>query len=56
MSVTEDTSLGIGDLAALTGVPVRTIRFHCDAGLLDAGRSACRVRRPGIRARGAWFR
>jgi DNA-binding transcriptional MerR regulator len=37
---TEAASLGIGDLAALTGVPVRTIRFYCDEGLLDARRSA----------------
>jgi DNA-binding transcriptional MerR regulator len=37
--VTQDT-LGIGDLAALTGVPVRTIRFYCDEGLLDSCRSA----------------
>jgi DNA-binding transcriptional MerR regulator len=34
----QDT-LGIGDLAALTGVPVRTIRFYCDEGLLDSRRS-----------------
>jgi DNA-binding transcriptional MerR regulator len=33
-------TLGIGDLAALTGVPVRTIRFYCDEGLLDSRRSA----------------
>ncbi|GAA1290278.1 MerR family transcriptional regulator [Saccharothrix xinjiangensis] len=32
--------LGIGDLSRRTGVPVRTIRFYCDEGLLDAGRSA----------------
>ena len=38
--MTDDTSLGIGELAALTGVPVRTIRFYCDEGVLDAGRSA----------------
>jgi DNA-binding transcriptional MerR regulator len=39
--VTQDTAeLGIGDLAALTGVPVRTIRFYCDEGLLDSRRSA----------------
>jgi DNA-binding transcriptional MerR regulator len=37
--VTEDTALGIGDLAALTGVPVRTVRFYCDEGLLDSRRS-----------------
>jgi DNA-binding transcriptional MerR regulator len=39
-TATEAASLGIGDLAALTGVPVRTIRFYCDEGLLDARRSA----------------
>jgi DNA-binding transcriptional MerR regulator len=41
-AATADTSppLGIGDLAALTGVPVRTIRFYCDEGLLDSRRSA----------------
>ncbi|WP_217919824.1 MerR family transcriptional regulator [Actinomadura sp. BRA 177] len=38
--MTEDTSLGIGDLAALTGVSVRTIRFYCDEGVLEPGRSA----------------
>jgi DNA-binding transcriptional MerR regulator len=38
--VSEDTTLGIGDLAALTGVSVRTIRFYCDEGLLEPGRSA----------------
>ena len=37
--MTQDT-LGIGDLAARTGVPVRTIRFYCDEGLLDTQRSA----------------
>lgn len=36
--MTEDT-LGIGDLARLSGVPVRTIRFYCDEGLLEAARS-----------------
>ncbi|GAA2154575.1 MerR family transcriptional regulator [Actinomadura napierensis] len=43
MSVTGATgpgSLGIGDLAALTGVPVRTIRFYCDEGILEPARSA----------------
>ncbi len=35
----QDT-LGIGDLAALTGVPVRTVRFYCDEGLLESHRSA----------------
>ncbi|MFA1541725.1 MerR family transcriptional regulator [Actinomadura monticuli] len=38
--MTDDTSLGIGDLAALTGVSVRTIRFYCDEGVLEPGRSA----------------
>ncbi|WP_067806638.1 MerR family transcriptional regulator [Actinomadura formosensis] len=38
--MTEDRTLGIGDLAALTGVPVRTIRFYCDEGVIEAGRSA----------------
>ncbi|MEU5990153.1 MerR family transcriptional regulator [Spirillospora sp. NPDC047418] len=43
--MTDDTPpggapLGIGDLAALTGVPVRTIRFYCDEGVLEPGRSA----------------
>ncbi|GAA4544461.1 MerR family transcriptional regulator [Amycolatopsis samaneae] len=38
--MTEDTSLGIGELARLTGVPVRTIRFYCDEGILDSARSA----------------
>jgi DNA-binding transcriptional MerR regulator len=37
--VTGDT-LGIGDLARRTGVPVRTIRFYCDEGLLAPVRSA----------------
>ena len=39
----EDTTaraLGIGELAALAGVPVRTIRFYCDEGLLETRRSA----------------
>ncbi|CNF31788.1 MerR family transcriptional regulator [Mycobacterium tuberculosis] len=35
-----DASLGIGDLAALTGVSVRTIRFYCDEGVLEPERSA----------------
>jgi DNA-binding transcriptional MerR regulator len=39
--VTDSTAtLGIGDLAVLTGVPVRTIRFYCDEGILETGRSA----------------
>lgn len=33
-------TLGIGDLARRTGVPVRTIRFYCDEGLLAPVRSA----------------
>src|SRR5262249_28768054 len=33
-------TLGIGDLAQRTGVPVRTIRFYCDEGLLEPARSA----------------
>lgn len=37
--MTGDT-LGIGDLARRTGVPVRTIRFYCDEGLLTSARSA----------------
>jgi DNA-binding transcriptional MerR regulator len=32
-------TLGIGDLARRTGVPVRTIRFYCDEGLLEPARS-----------------
>ncbi|MET0234792.1 MAG: MerR family transcriptional regulator [Kibdelosporangium sp.] len=32
-------TLGIGDLARATGVPVRTIRFYCDSGVLEAVRS-----------------
>ncbi|MBO2464766.1 MerR family transcriptional regulator [Actinomadura violacea] len=43
MTVTGATGaggLGIGDLAALTGVPVRTIRFYCDEGILEPARSA----------------
>jgi DNA-binding transcriptional MerR regulator len=32
-------TLGIGDLARQTGVPVRTIRFYCDEGLLAPARS-----------------
>ncbi|MEV0089357.1 MerR family transcriptional regulator [Saccharopolyspora sp. NPDC050642] len=36
--VTGDT-FGIGDLARRTGVPVRTIRFYCDEGLLEPVRS-----------------
>lgn len=32
-------TFGIGDLARRTGVPVRTIRFYCDEGLLEPARS-----------------
>ncbi|PPK71289.1 MerR family transcriptional regulator [Actinokineospora auranticolor] len=39
MTVIGDT-LGIGDLARRTGVPVRTIRFYCDEGVLAPVRSA----------------
>ncbi|MFG1695273.1 MerR family transcriptional regulator [Nonomuraea sp. NPDC049309] len=35
-----DEMLGIGDLARLTGVPVRTIRFYCDEGVITSVRSA----------------
>ncbi len=38
--MTGDTVLGIGDLSRLTGVPVRTIRFYCDEGVLEPRRSA----------------
>ncbi|QRY50237.1 MerR family transcriptional regulator [Mycolicibacterium septicum] len=31
---------GIGDLSRLTGVPVRTIRYYCDEGLLESRRSS----------------
>ncbi|MFD5113453.1 MerR family transcriptional regulator [Streptomyces sp. NPDC058391] len=34
-----DETLGIGDLARLTGVPVRTIRFYCDEGIINSVRS-----------------
>lgn len=37
--MTDRTTLGIGELARLTGVPVRTIRFYCDEGILEAERS-----------------
>ncbi|MGH2849634.1 MAG: MerR family DNA-binding transcriptional regulator, partial [Solirubrobacteraceae bacterium] len=37
---------GIGELSRLTGVPVRTIRFYSDSGLLPpAGRSEAGYRR-----------
>ncbi|MFH8369762.1 MerR family transcriptional regulator [Streptomyces sp. NPDC018031] len=42
--MTEITSdgvpLGIGDLARLSGVPVRTVRFYCDEGIVESRRSA----------------
>ncbi|WP_249044384.1 MerR family transcriptional regulator, partial [Crossiella equi] len=38
MTVTQDT-LGIGELARRTGVPVRTLRFYCDEGVLTPLRS-----------------
>lgn len=38
MPLLEDT-LGIGDLARLTGVSVRTVRFYCDEGIIDSVRS-----------------
>ncbi|WP_200827073.1 MerR family transcriptional regulator [Thermomonospora echinospora] len=37
--MTDRTTLGIGELSRLTGVPVRTIRFYCDEGVLEAERS-----------------
>ncbi|WP_410643096.1 MerR family transcriptional regulator [Amycolatopsis sp. lyj-346] len=37
--MTGDT-FGIGELARRTGVPVRTIRFYCDEGVLEPVRSA----------------
>jgi DNA-binding transcriptional MerR regulator len=44
VAVSKDTRgaavLGIGDLAELTGMPVRTVRFYCDAGILEPQRSA----------------
>ncbi|WP_018681347.1 MerR family transcriptional regulator [Actinokineospora enzanensis] len=46
MTVIGDT-LGIGDLARLTGVPVRTIRFYCDEGVLTPLRSTGGHRRFG---------
>ena len=39
MTVTGDTTLGIGELSRLTGVSVRTIRFYCDEGVLATRRS-----------------
>ncbi|MEV4068249.1 MerR family transcriptional regulator [Nonomuraea fuscirosea] len=37
--LSRDETLGIGDLARLTGVPVRTIRFYCDEGIIASVRS-----------------
>ncbi|MFI8966134.1 MerR family transcriptional regulator [Streptomyces sp. NPDC053493] len=39
MPLRDESPLGIGDLARLTGVPVRTVRFYCDEGVLDCVRS-----------------
>ncbi|MFR9773431.1 MerR family transcriptional regulator [Nocardia sp. SC052] len=42
--MTDDTrhtgSVSIGELSRLTGVPVRTIRFYCDHGILDSHRTS----------------
>ncbi|MFE3002319.1 MerR family transcriptional regulator [Nocardia sp. NPDC059246] len=42
--MTDDTQSGalvsIGELARSTGLPVRTIRFYCDEGILESQRSA----------------
>lgn len=41
--MTEDTHpavVSIGELSRRTGVPVRTIRFYCDSGILDARRTS----------------
>ncbi|GAA2210890.1 MerR family transcriptional regulator [Nonomuraea monospora] len=42
-----DETLGIGELARLTGVPVRTIRFYCDEGIVASARSTGNHRRFG---------
>ncbi|GAA1583988.1 MerR family transcriptional regulator [Actinomadura kijaniata] len=34
-----ETTLSIGELADRAGLPVRTVRFYCDEGLLPVGRS-----------------
>ncbi|MCP2339384.1 MerR family transcriptional regulator [Actinomadura rupiterrae] len=51
MSVTQvtppDASLGIGELSRRAGVPVRTVRFYCDEGLLSPVRSGGGHRRFG---------
>ncbi|MFI6151832.1 MerR family transcriptional regulator [Kitasatospora sp. NPDC051170] len=36
----QDETLGIGDLARMTGVPVRTVRFYCDEGIVETTRSS----------------
>ncbi|MBE1603203.1 MerR family transcriptional regulator [Actinopolymorpha pittospori] len=36
---TADRALAIGEVARLTGVPVRTIRFYCEEGVLEYRRS-----------------
>jgi excisionase family DNA binding protein len=40
-----DETLGIGELSRLTGVPVRTIRFYCDEGIIASVRSTGNHRR-----------
>ncbi|MFB4314162.1 MerR family transcriptional regulator [Actinomadura sp. 21ATH] len=40
-----DDTIGIGELARLAGLPVRTVRFYCDEGILPARRSAGNQRR-----------
>ncbi|WP_433663808.1 MerR family transcriptional regulator [Nocardia sp. CA-128927] len=45
--MTEDTlhvAVSIGELARRTGVPVRTIRFYCDSGILEYHRTGGRHR------------
>ncbi|GGU44430.1 MerR family transcriptional regulator [Streptomyces daghestanicus] len=50
MTVTHDT-WAIGELAAATGLPVKTVRYYSDSGLLpEAGRSAGGHRRYGADA------
>ncbi|GAB1511405.1 MerR family transcriptional regulator [Actinophytocola sp. KF-1] len=43
-------TLGIGELARRTGLPVRTIRFYCDEGLLTPARSTGGHRRFDVTA------
>ncbi|MFE3545949.1 MerR family transcriptional regulator [Nocardia sp. NPDC059177] len=38
--MTDNTQTSIGQLARSTGLPVRTIRYYCDEGLLESRRSA----------------